>query len=342
MDQHYDIPLEDLLVKYLLREATPEERRAVDEWLAADAEHRKYYDQLFLIWEKSRLAAGGVLPDIPGEEEQAWQTLRQKMQKPVRGAAVLRMGARRMGARRMGENRTGVRRMGVRALRLTAAAILLFFFWWQYTTPKWQSTASNDHIRIDTLADGSIVTLNKHSILSHPPTFAAGARTVTLEGEAFFSIAADKDRPFRIKTNGITITVLGTSFNVRTENGRTAILVETGLVEVENRRNHIHIAAGETVTLGQNDPSPVKQPARAILYKYYQPRDFVCRDTPLGTLVDALNQAYGDSITIKNPAIRDLPITTTFHDASLPQVLDVIRKTLNITVQDSASRYILQ
>jgi len=330
LDQHYDIPLEDLLVKYLLQEATPEERRAVDEWLTADAEHRQYYDQLYLIWEKSRrLVIDGSLPDVPGEEEQAWQTLRQKMQKPVRDAAVLR---------------TGAHSLRIRTIRITAAAaaILLFFFWWQHTTPTWQSTASNDHIRIDTLADGSIVTLNKHSILSQPPTFATGARTVTLEGEAFFSIAADKDRPFRIKTNGITITVLGTSFNVRTENGKTAILVETGQIEIENRENHIHIAAGETITLGQNDPSPAKQPARTILYKYYQPRDFVCRDTPLGALVDALNQAYGDSITIKNPAIRNLPITTTFHDASLSQVLDVIRKTLNITVQDSSSRYVLQ
>jgi transmembrane sensor len=330
LDQHYDIPLEDLLVKYLLQEATPEERRAVDEWLAADAEHRQYYDQLYLIWEKSRLLAmGGDLPDIPGEEEQAWQTLRQKMQKPGRDATILR---------------TGARRMPLRTLRFTAAAaaILLFFFWWQHTTPNWQSTASNDHIRIDTLTDGSIVTLNKHSILSQPPTFAASARTVTLEGEAFFNIAADKNRPFRIKTNGISITVLGTSFNVRTENGKTTILVETGLVEVENRQNRIHIAAGETITLGQNDPSPVKQPARESLYKYYQPRDFVCRDTPLGALVDALNQAYGDSIMIKNPAIRGLPITTAFHDASLPQILDVIRKTLNISVQDSASRYVLQ
>ena len=207
MNQHYHTPLEDLLVKYLLQEASPEERLSIDRWLATDPANRQYYEQLRLIWEKSLRPA---LPDIAGEEEQAWQTLKQNLHR----------------------RHTPIRTL--RWIAATAAAAVLFgFFWWHPTPTPWQQTIARDAVRIDTLADGSIVTLNKHSSLAQPPAFDAKERTVTLEGEAFFRIAPDKDRPFYIKTNGITITVLGTSFNVRTQNKKTAILVETGLIEVK-------------------------------------------------------------------------------------------------------------
>ncbi len=322
MDQHYHIPLEDLLVKYLLQEARPEERRTVDQWLAADPANQQHYDQLRLIWEKSLQIT--TLPDTSGEEEQAWQTLKNRLPQP-----------------------TG-RRAPVRPLRWTAAAavaaaaVLFCFFWWRPNPTTWQQVASRDAIRIDTLADGSIVTLNKHSTLSQPSKFAAKERTVTLQGEAFFQIAPDKNRPFHVQTNGITITVLGTSFNVRTQNKKTVLIVETGLIEVNNDKARVQLQAGETITLDPSDPTPQKQPAGVSVYKYYQPRIFVCRDTPLGELVDALNQAYGDSIRIDNPALRQLPITTTFHDESLHDILDVVKKTLKITVQDSGAYYTLK
>jgi transmembrane sensor len=319
LNQHYHTPLEDLLVKYLLQEASPEERRRVDLWLAADPANQRHFDDLRLIWEKSSRAS---LPDIEGEEETAWQALHEKLQKPAR--------------------RTPIRAIRWTAIATTAAAAIAIFLWWRSTPVTMQQIASGNAIRIDTLADGSIVTLNKHSSLSQPSTFAGKERIVSLQGEAFFQIAPDKNRPFRVQVNGMTITVLGTSFNVRTQNKKTIILVETGLIEVKNRKTGIRVAAGETTTLDLNDPTPQKQPAGTDVYKYYQPRVFVCRDTPLGELADALNQAYGDSIMIATPALRQLPITTTFHNESLPTILGVISATLNIKVQSTGNGYILE
>lgn len=327
MNQHYHIPLEDLLVKCLLQEASPEEQRIVDEWLAADPANQRHYDQLRLIWENSlRLASRGGLPnnirEIEGEEETAWQVLKEKLHTPA--------------------HRTPVRTLRWTAAAVAAAAVLFLFLWRRPDPVTWQQIASRDAIRTDTLVDGSIVTMNKHSRLFGPSTFATKERTVALEGEAFFQIAPDKDRPFHIRVNSMSITVLGTSFNVRTENKKTVILVETGLVEVDNDHARVLLQGGETITLDAHDPRPQKQPAVTPVYKYYQPRVFVCHDTPLEELVDALNQAYGDSIIIENPALRQRPITTTFHDEPLHDVLDVVKKTLNITIQYSGSHYTLK
>src|SRR3546814_19790862 len=50
------------------------------------------------------------------------------------------------------------------------------------------------------LADGSVVWLNASGSFSYPRQFSDGTREVFLEGEAFFSIARDKTRPFIIHT----------------------------------------------------------------------------------------------------------------------------------------------
>jgi transmembrane sensor len=317
LTQHYHISLEDLLVKYLLQEASPEERRSVDQWLAADPANRQHFDQLKLIWEKS-LPPGRPVDSL-GEEEKAWRLLREKMHQP--------------------RHRTPIHTLRWAAVATAAAAAILIFLWWRPTAASWQQVAAGNAIRIDTLADGSIVTLNKHSTLS---TSAVNHRTVSLAGEAFFQISPDKDHPFKIHTNRLTITVLGTSFNIRNEHDTTVVTVETGLIEIRNRNSAVRVKAGETITLGQSDAVLKPRVTRPAVYNYYQPRTFVCHDTPLGELVDALNQAYGDSIVIENPALRQLPITTTFHDEPLPAVLDVIKKTLDITVAYTGPRYTLK
>ncbi|HWB90902.1 MAG TPA: FecR domain-containing protein [Puia sp.] len=326
MNQNYHTSFEDLLVKYLLHEADPEEMRAIEEWLAAGPANRRYYEQVRLIWEKSlHLSPGHGFPGIPGEEETAWQKFREKLHVPRRHHAPIRP----------------FRWAAIAAIFLLAA--LTPFLWRQHTgSTARQTLAAQNAIKTDTLPDGSIVTLNKNSSLSLPEKFKE--RDVELRGEAFFRVAVDRDHPFHVHASGIDIIVLGTSFNVRSHTDKTVILVESGRIGVSNRYGHLELNAGETITLGDSDRALTKtKPAAAdMLYRYYHPRDFVCNGTPLWQLVNALNKAYGDSVAIGNPALRDLPITTTFHNEDLNHVLDIITKTLDIHVQRTDTRYILK
>lgn len=81
------------------------------------------------------------------------------------------------------------------------------------------------------LADGSAVTLNTGSMLrvSYSPT----ARSLTLErGEAFFEVAADRSRPFRVSVDGREVRALGTAFGVRRDGRDFDLIVTEGTVEV--------------------------------------------------------------------------------------------------------------
>ena len=64
------------------------------------------------------------------------------------------------------------------------------------------------------LPDGSKVWLNAASSLRFPTSFTGKDREVELKGEAYFEVAKDAGKPFKVNVNDIAVTVLGTSFNI--------------------------------------------------------------------------------------------------------------------------------
>jgi transmembrane sensor len=86
------------------------------------------------------------------------------------------------------------------------------------------------------LPDGTKVKLNSGSKLTYPSQFDSDMRKVQLEGEAFFNVAKETDRPFFVNTGSIAIKVLGTSFNVKsyTEENIIETTLESGAIEIYN------------------------------------------------------------------------------------------------------------
>jgi ferric-dicitrate binding protein FerR (iron transport regulator) len=194
----------------------------------------------------------------------------------------------------------------------------------------------------DTLPDGSLVTLNKESVISYPSTFKREIRQVVLKGEAFFNVTPDKEKPFVILANGTRITVVGTSFNVKNIHGNVEVVVETGIVTVTKGIRTVQLKPNEKVTVNATDSVLTEEKVTDKLYKYYRTKEFVCDETPLWKLVAVINEAYHAQIIIGNPALRNMTLTTTFHNESLAQVLDVISITFNIKVVKEGNTIILQ
>ena len=85
------------------------------------------------------------------------------------------------------------------------------------------------------LPDGTKVWLNSASKLKYPVAFTGGQRKVFLEGEAYFEVAADTVHPFLVETSGMSVTVLGTGFNVMAypEEMEAAVTLVHGKVGVQ-------------------------------------------------------------------------------------------------------------
>ena len=110
------------------------------------------------------------------------------------------------------------------------------------------------------LEDGTKVTLNANSSLTFPAVFDTNQRNVTLKGEAFFEVAKDKKRPFRVITGDIVTTVLGTKFNVNTNllNKGVQIALVEGKVAVnyaQKNRTSVVLNPNEVLTFDQENNS---------------------------------------------------------------------------------------
>jgi ferric-dicitrate binding protein FerR (iron transport regulator) len=103
------------------------------------------------------------------------------------------------------------------------------------------------------LEDGTLVKLNAGSRLLFPDSFLENQRKVTLEGEAFFEVSRDEQRPFIVQTEELTTIVLGTSFNVKSysDEAETSVAVVSGKVKVMKSAD-VDIEGSEYLLLEKN------------------------------------------------------------------------------------------
>lgn len=317
---------DELLVKYLLGEVTSAERSVVEDWVNASSANNRYFNHFRLIWETSKQV---IIPPTINPED-AWQRFQQRTQKTS-------------------EKPTLIRKINSRFKWMAAAAILfvcavslaLAYFLLDLRPGTPITIVSSTFPKSDTLPDGSIAILNKNSSISYSPGFSGRERKVRLKGEAFFSVTPDKQKPFVVDVNDLTITVVGTSFNIKGAGSATQVIVETGIVRVTKNDATIELRPNEKLLTSTADPVMKKEKVTDKLHQYYRSKEFVCDKTPLWKLVEVINEAYNSNIVIKDNELKSLPLTTTFYNESLEQILSVISETFDISVQHQNGQIIL-
>ncbi|KIC93456.1 FecR domain-containing protein [Flavihumibacter solisilvae] len=310
---------DELLVKHLLGETSPEENAAVEKWITESPSNRAYYDHFKLIWDKSKQFAATSTVD----EDAAWQRFRARVDKEQGfDFSALRIAA---------------------TLLIAVCTIALAYMGYRQfrAGDKVQLAAANE-TKTATLPDGSEIVLNKNSSISYSSGFTGKSRNVKLKGEGFFKVQPDKTKPFVIETSDLTVTVVGTSFNIREREGSTEVLVESGIVKVSHKNEEIELRPGEKATLASPAAPLKKEQVTDRLHDYYRTKTFTCNNTPLWKLVEVLNEAYQAKIVIKDPAIRDLRLNTTFNEEPLDRILYIVSQTLDLTISRENGTIILQ
>ncbi len=311
---------DDLLASYLLNEASDEQRSVVENWIIETADNRRYFEHFKLIWETSHNI------ELPAtvDENAAWERFRQRITKPPQKVFALT---------KLWAAATIVVCVGLAALTYMA---------WQKTTDTPVTLAANEKAVNQELPDGSIVTLNKHSSIEYTSKFKGNQRNVRLRGEGFFKVTPDIQKPFVVQLESVTVTVVGTAFNINETKDATEVIVESGIVKVQSGADEVLLHPGEKISVRKNSRLPQPQKTKDQLYNYYVTKQFVCDDTPLWKLVEALNEAYNADIKIANDDVAKLPLTTTFQDEPLENILLVISETFNLTVEHKGNSILLK
>lgn len=213
------------------------------------------------------------------------------------------------------------------------------------------------------LSDGTIVTLSPHSSIHYAKKFSGDNREVFLEGEAFFQVTKNPQRPFLVYYNDIVTKVLGTSFTVNTNSntGNIEVSVKTGRVQVyeneylsEDKRSDVAVIVTpnqkaiykkehhlfettlvdkpETITTENQQKTPAAN----------QPLLFVFEQEKLQSVFKSIEDSYGIEIVVENEAINDCVFTGDVSAIDLYTKLKIICLTVNASYEINGTKILIK
>lgn len=332
------------LVRYLSGEYESGNEEELQEWIVDDEDRARLMDELNHVWKATEE------PVPPRDVEAAWQEVRGKLhceehlhqddsdagQRPAQSAKGTRSSVQR--------SRTYRRFLRVAVVvGLVAITALLSVFLLRksrlvspssdarvFTTEKGQRAA----IR---LADGTQVHLNVDSRLTlSAEEFATGRREVHLEGEAYFEVADDANRPFIVHSEGATAEVLGTAFDVKAyaSDKEVQVAVTEGKVALRPgqpgiqdtvllRPHHLGVVSGQRVQAVHRGVDLSSQLA-------WKDGQLVFKDAPFSEVTQKLERWYDLRVEAGVAPAEVDRLNATFDDESLGETLQAVAAALDL------------
>lgn len=187
------------------------------------------------------------------------------------------------------------------------------------------------------LPDGTKIWLNSSSSLTYPSRFQGQTREVTLDGEAYFDVAGNAEKPFIVHTGKSSVKVLGTQFNVDaySSNGFTTTTLVEGSVEF-SYQNEDNIS--RTILLKPNEQICYdKKNSQTQIGETYVPKDIawkngqiVLKETPLSDILWILRKRFNVEFIIKDSTFYNYSFTGVFTNQQIERVLEHFKRSSGI------------
>lgn len=196
------------------------------------------------------------------------------------------------------------------------------------------------------LKDGSRITLNSSSTVRYPENFADDERVIDLEGEAFFEVAKDANRPFRVKTANTITTALGTSFNINAFDGESEIKIGLATGKIEVRSNDpktdqvFELTPGQGVIVSRENSTMVQTPVNIKQTLAWTSKELLFDNEEFGKVIKRLERWYGVEISVEGTV--DGVFSASFKNQSLNAVLEGLSYSFSLDYQISDKKVTLK
>lgn len=303
---------------------TPELEAGFREWLAASAENARQFERVTEVWDAGAVPMPGVPRIAPTPAPAAVAE-----PSPARGwllAAALAM------------------------VMIGAGVWGASTFWWNIR----YSTGLGER-RVVRLADGSQITLNSDSgvIVS----YRQHERRVRIDhGQAFFEVAKDATRPFRVRAGERQVEAVGTAFEVRREPQQLTVTLVEGKVAVtglesaseasaaravatsETPVDRVMLTAGQRLTVNQSSTAPALDRPRMDIATAWMRGEVILDGTPLAEVIVEMNRYDQRRLVIDDPAIAAMKISGIYHTGNSELFASMVARLYGLGVRQKDGR----
>ncbi|MDR1938686.1 MAG: DUF4974 domain-containing protein [Tannerellaceae bacterium] len=320
--------MEELIVRYLQQDIREDELRELDLWLEESEENRDCFFQMKNIYDSN----GKRKLMSEREIEESWQNMQRKMREAFASLPPA-------------PKKRSFLRHALRYAAAVAAAFLLGAGFNQYLGKY--SPQAHDNVPVYNeisvprggktntllLSDGSKVLLNAATTFRYPTTFAGDVREVCLDGEAYFEVAKDAQKPFVVKLKQQNILVHGTSFNIEAYRGESYNIVTlvSGSISLESldgngeEISNIFLKPGQKAYFDNAAGIVSVKNVDASLSNSWIKGEYKFKDESLGLIAKRLENYYDVNIHLDHAGLENIRYTGTFSfSQSIQEVLRII------------------
>lgn len=327
MEHRNDI-IDDLIVKYMTGDITPDERRQLRDWASATPSRRRYVRQGMEVW----FSATDERDLMRWDVQRAFDAFR------------LRVGLSDTQDDGLLEDALAIRHpLWPHVVRYAAAvAVLLVVAAGAYVVghhqdggemPRQMATISvpTGSEASTTLPDGSRVTLSGGSTLTYGTDYGHMARQVELDGEATFAVRHDSLCPFSVTAGDMCVNDLGTTFTVTAYKEETVhqVSLVSGSAMVDNllsRGLGVTLRPGQTARLDTRTGRLRVMATANIGQRRLADGTMLFENITLADIARVLERTYGCTIVIASPQLAHTKYYVAFdrHTLSLTEILDML------------------
>lgn len=308
--------IDKLILKVLNQNANQEEEDLLEEWKNKNQRNRHVFEAMKQVWQERSLD-----PRMVHLEEQS-QRIWEKAMTKERFPQMYKNASFYLNA------------------KIAAAIVFLFVigaavYWASYQKATeivpikmvQQTNPAGQKSKLF-LPDGSVIWLNSESTLTYPEKFSDTLRLVTLEGEAYFEVSKDTERPFRVNTGSVGTTALGTSFNINApKEGKVTISLLTGKVKIEEDKagDFIILEPGTGFQFNYNNGQHTVFPIKHDNVLAWKMGILVFDGDSFEQVAKKIHAWYGVEVQIKGTPPRDWKLTGKFENENLSNVIETIK-----------------
>lgn len=290
-----------LIARYLDNETTSDEKAMLDEWINSSQDNRRYFVHMVKAWEYSHVSL----------QDEKYVTKRFSHFEQF----LFRRKIRRV----------------IYAVS-TAAAVALLIIAIRFIIPgsdeSLLSETTDDQKREIVLPDGSVIWLNKNSLIQYPENFKLH-RKVYLTGEAYFDVTKNEGQPFVVETSDLTIQVLGTRFVVTDyhEGNVSETVLESGMIKLTAQKTgeELILQPGQMATHDRAMGETSLRPVDAHHFTDWIKDSLVFENTPLKDVFTQLEKWYGIKIICEDAGILQIPVSFSVDTEAKEEILSTLQ-----------------